>query len=227
MYESFLSEKLPPRELDALLAEGWRHVGNCFYRKSLDEYDNQSFTVLPLRIDLEGFTPSKSQRRILRRNLDLEVRIGRFVIDDERDRLFQIHAKRFSFAQPDCLENFLGYYTEEDIPCRVHEISVRDPEGRLLAASYVSIGEVSHSSIYAMFDPTESSRSLGNATILWEIEAARAAGCRWLYPGYAHVESSFYDYKKRFCPLQWYDWEMWRPEPLPLQVPGGHGDSML
>jgi arginine-tRNA-protein transferase len=75
-----------------------------------------------------------------------------------------------------------------------------------------------HSSIYAMFDPSEASRSLGNATILWEIESAKSAGCRWLYLGYAHVEPSFYDYKKRFTPLQWYDWEHWRSDPLPSNI---------
>ena len=215
MNESFFVERVSPEELDTLLAHGWRHLGELFYRKSVDEYDGRLFTVLPVRIDLEGFQLSKSQRRILRRNQDLEIRIGGVSIDPEREELFQAHAERFSIYKPDNLENFLGFFAEDDVPCAIGEISVRNPEGHLLAASYVSVGKEAHSSIYAMFDPKESSRSLGNATILWEIEAAKTAGCRWLYLGYAHVEPSFYDYKKRFTHLQWYDWENWRSDPLP------------
>jgi len=66
-----------------------------------------------------------------------------------------------------------------------------------------------------MFDPAASRRRLGIATLLWEIESARKAGCRRLYHGYAFSEPSHYDYKKGFTGLEWYDWKRWHDTPPP------------
>lgn len=58
-----------------------------------------------------------------------------------------------------------------------------------------------------MFDPEEAHRSLGTLTLLEEIRWAQDHGKRWLYPGYATVQSSAYDYKKSFRPLERFDWQ--------------------
>ena len=39
------------------------------------------------------------------------------------------------------------------------------------------------------------------------IRHARELGCRFYYPGYAYRGPSFYDYKKNFSGLEFYDWE--------------------
>jgi arginine-tRNA-protein transferase len=82
---------------------------------------------------------------------------------------------------------------------------------RLVAVSYLDLGRHAASSVYAFFDPEESRRSPGWLTFLAEIEHARALGCRHLYPGYAYLESSAYDYKKRLGALEAYDWSHWQP----------------
>jgi arginine-tRNA-protein transferase len=63
-----------------------------------------------------------------------------------------------------------------------------------------------------MFDPEETRRSLGIFTMLVAIRHSTELGCRYYYPGYATKEPSFYDYKKRFAPLEYLEWGTgWRP----------------
>lgn len=215
--ESFVTAYCSPEQLDVLLSGGWRHFGPIFFRYSLLHDQCGTFHVAPLRIDLEKFRPSKGQRRTLRKNADLSWRLSTPVIDGSRYSLFEAHHSRFVENRQESLEFFLGTGVSGKIPCEVRELTVNDPSGRLLAASYISIGKNAYSSIYAMFDPLESRRRLGITSLLWEIEAARLAGCRWLYHGYAYREASHYDYKKAFQGLEWHDWVKWLPgEPPPL-----------
>ncbi len=67
-----------------------------------------------------------------------------------------------------------------------------------------------------MFEPEAAARSLGICTFLHEIAYAQNTGRRYLYPGYATVEPSHYDYKKSFPALESYHWRTntW----LPLQT---------
>jgi arginine-tRNA-protein transferase len=187
-----------------------------FFRYSETDLGSGVGHIIPLRIDLQKFGLSDSQRRTLRRNTDLRVSFGSPVIGSAERTLFDAHASRFRENVPSSPESFLGSEPASGIPCEIRQLSVTDDEGRLLAASYVAVGSEAWSSIYAMFDPEESRRRLGIATLLWEIESARAVGCRWLYHGYAFREPSHYYYKKGFSGLEWYDWERWHDAALPV-----------
>jgi arginyl-tRNA--protein-N-Asp/Glu arginylyltransferase len=204
-----------PYLMDALWARGWRHFGPMLFRYSETDLGSAVGRIIPLRIDLEKFRLSESQRRTLRRNVDLCVSFGAPVIRVPERTLFHAHASRFRENIPSAPETFLGTDPASGIPCEIRQLSVTGDGGCLLAASYVAVGSEAWSSIYAMFDPAESRRRLGIATLLWEIEAAREAGCRWLYHGYAFREPSHYDYKKGFSGLEWYDWERWNDTPPP------------
>src|SRR5205085_3972867 len=127
--------------------------------------------VLPLRIEVTGFTPSKSQRRVLRKNSDVEIRVKQAQLDDERQRLFDRHKQRFADNIPNSLEDFLGPAPQAG-PCLTVEVGGY-LEGKLIAASYLDVGMNSVSSVYAFFDPDHEARSLGTATLMREIIVAR------------------------------------------------------
>jgi arginine-tRNA-protein transferase len=208
--EFFVEASVAPRQMDRLWAEGWRHFGPFFFRRYVMEYDSELKTVQPLRIVLDRFSPTKSQRRILRRNGDVACEISHTALQPEHHRLFAAHVARFRFNIPPDLESFLGS-DPELAPCANLTFSVR-LGGRLVAASFLDLGQAAVSSVYAIFDPAESRRSLGIFTMLKEIEYGRERGCRFYYPGYACHESSPYDYKKQFAATEWYDWrEGWHP----------------
>ena len=203
--EEFFAEKVDAEQLDVLLAEGWRHFGEQFFRYSLGVHESDIRRVIPLRIRLANFSTSKSQRRVLRQNTDLKVVIRPIEVSDEAAHLFQRHKRRFKFGVPDSLYDFLSD-DPRSIPCEGLEVAVHN-HGELVAASYFDVSAHSVSAVYGMFDPDLASRSLGIFTMLKEIEFAMANGKEFYYQGYAYEGESFYDYKKRFRGTESFDWK--------------------
>jgi arginine-tRNA-protein transferase len=206
--EAFECSGVSPRQLDLLLAEGWRHFGTQFFRYSYAFYDLDLRLVMPMRIRTANFSLSKKQRRVLRDNRDVTIRIGPVAITDECADLFERHRWRFKTGIPDSLYDFLS--GDPSVPCTSQEIDVRIGD-RLAAKSYFDIGERTVSAVYAMFEPDLAPRSLGIFTMLKEIEYAITSGKEFYYQGYAYEGSSFYDYKKRFRGSEYFDWRgAWR-----------------
>jgi arginyl-tRNA--protein-N-Asp/Glu arginylyltransferase len=201
----------PPAVMDRLWAAGWRHFGREFFRYSLTISDEGTLQVIqPLRMEIAAFRISKSQRRVLRRNSGTEIRIVPAVVDAEREEMFFRHRERFVTNIPDSLRTFMPEEMPASVPCECVSVEVR-AGGQLIAVSYLDVGETAVSSVYAMFEPDHAWRSLGTLTLLAEIEWAARQGKRWLYPGYATVQPSHYDYKKTLRPLTFFDWRgSWR-----------------
>ena len=195
-----------PAVMDVLWADGWRHFGSHFFRYSLSVAEGGSLQrIMPLRIDLAEFRLSKSQRRILRRNADLTIRIAPAAVDESREAMFQRHKTRFTSNIPETLRDFMPDAAPSEAPGECREIQVWERDC-LIAISYLDLGREAASSVYAIFEPEAARRSPGILTLLQEIEFARSNGRRFLYLGYATYEPSHYDYKKRFHGVQRFDW---------------------
>ena len=202
--EEFYTEKISPQQLDALLAQSWRHFGQHFFRYNLGFYENEIRFVIPLRIRLADFTLSKSQRRVLRKNEDLQVVIRPICITLETEILFERHKQRFNHGVPDSVYDFLDE-NAASVPCEAMECAVyRATE--LVAISFFDVGTKSISGIYACFAPEITERGLGIFTMLLEIDYAIKNEKTFYYQGYAYEGNSFYDYKKRFRALEQFEW---------------------
>ena len=206
--------------MDDLLAAAWRHFGTNFFRYSIGIHGFDIRRVIPLRIRLADRTFTKSQRRALRRNADLDVRISPLNITPQAKQLFHKHKQRFKTGVPDSIYEFVSGTLEES-PSETMQLSVFDRD-RLLAESYFDVGESTVSGIYGMFDPDESARGLGVFRLLKEIEFAADSGKEFYYLGYSYEGESFYDYKKRFRATESFDWlGNWEPfEPEADEAPG-------
>lgn len=203
--EEFHASQVNSAQLDVLLAKSWRHFGQHFFRYNYGFFEDEIRYVMPLRIKLSDFSLTKSQRKILRKNTDLQTLVRPIQITQETENLFEIHRTRFKSGIPDSVFDFVD--TEAaDVPCKALECAVYK-DNNLLAVSFFDVSENAISSIYGMFDPQESSRSLGIFTLLKETEFAVAKGKTFHYLGYAYEGNSFYDYKKRFLGLQVFDWK--------------------
>lgn len=210
--QAFRCDAVPPELMDRLWASGWRHFGSTFFRYSHSPDIDGVRTITPLRLDLARFEPSRSQRRVRRRNADLHWAFAPARLSDEARALFEVHKTRFRDNVPDDLDTFLSPDPAQ-VPCTCVECRVHLPDGRLIALSYLDVGGQATSAVYGVFDPAFARRSLGIFTMLLEIEHSRALGCRHYYPGYATAEPSPYDYKKQFAGLEQLDWNggVWRP----------------
>ncbi len=210
--ENSEASAISPSMLDARLVMGWRHFGTKFFRYNFAVHGKVLCGVVPLRLRLENFQPSKSQRRVLQRNADVVTRMVPTVHCEEYDDLFAAHRVRFTENIPDSLRDFLSPRPSE-MPCANFTLEVR-LGGALIAMSFVDFGAESASSVYAAFDPAHAERSLGTLTLLHEIAHARQLSKRFQYLGYAYTVPSAYDYKKRFGGVEGYDWgRCWTPLP--------------
>lgn len=193
--------------MDELWSLGWRHFGPKFFRYSLMYQGGEWKRVINLRLDLTQWQPSKSQRRTLRANEDLQIDYLPAEPGEEERSLFHRHKVRFSDNIPDELSEFLG---EEPNGCpgACLQVSAR-LEGELIAASFLDLGKEACSSIYGIFNPDETRRRLGIFTMMCEMLYAQEQGLKYYYLGYACLESSPYDYKKELRPLEVFDWQGW------------------
>lgn len=210
-HQAFECDSVPPEMMDRLWAAGWRHFGIRFFRYSTDFIEDRPVTITPLRLDLEKFTPTQSQRRVLRRNADTRCEFIPASLSPEARAMFHAHKMRFKDNIPDDLSEFISH-SPGTIPCPCFECRIWVGDD-LAAISFLDLGLTASSAVYGVFDPAHSRRSLGTYTMLSEIEHSRAAGHRYYYPGYATLEPSPYDYKKQFTGMEYLDWRLnaWLP----------------
>jgi len=114
--EEFYADQLLPEQMDSLWAKGWRHFGTHFFRYNVGFLIDDLRFVLPLRIRLADFSFSKSQRRVLRQNDDLNVSIGPLDVDEASEALFNRHKTRFNHGVPESIYNFISR-DQRDSPC--------------------------------------------------------------------------------------------------------------
>jgi arginine-tRNA-protein transferase len=191
---------LSGKEHDRELSAGVRRFGRTLFRPACPDCSE----CVPIRVPVEGFRPSKSQRRILRRNRDVTVEVGEPVVDEERLLLHaRFHEDRerrrgWSASSMD-LEEYAASFIDNAVPTL--ELRYR-LEGRLVGIAYVDESPRALNSVYAFHDPALRRRGLGILDVLVEIEEARRRGKEHLYLGF-HVEGCIsMEYKRSFRPCE-------------------------
>ena len=198
--EYTVARVLSPSDYEQLMDAGCRKFGVAIFRPTCPDCN----LCRPIRFSVHDFRPDRSQRRVLKRNADLEVRIGKPSCDMGRLRLF----KRYHQAQEQAKnwyyqdETAAGYdfnFVQSQIPGT--EISVWENNvlrGVLLTEDTPNV----ISAVYHYYDPDWSGRSIGTFLILKCAEYAREHGRRWLYLGYYIQGCASMEYKKRFRPYE-------------------------
>ena len=212
-------ERLTPGQLEVLLSDGWRHFGTFFFRDKVSWNNGRMSPVIPLRVNVHTFSPSKSQRKILRKNTEAKVEVvfREAAITAEKEDIFHAHCKRFKDNVPSSIYDFLDRNPAK-VPCGCTQECALYLDGKLFGISFIDVTPTALSSIYAMFLPEYATLSPGLYTLLMEIEYALKTGKDYVYTGYSFAENSHYDYKKKFKGTEFYDWQgVWRPlEHLPM-----------
>lgn len=210
--ESVELQPMHPGLFDEFLAEGWRLLGYSIIRHNYAACRGRLCHTVPLRIRLEGLQLSKSQRQVLRRNEDLTVQFGKVNLGPEKEELFRLHTLRFRERQPESMYSFLSPQAAWK-PVKGYEFSVYEGS-RLLASSFVHLGEEAMSGTYCFFDPeAPGRRSLGTFTMLLELQKALELGKKYYYHGYCYDVPSQFDYKQSFHNLEAMDWKTGRWNP--------------
>lgn len=210
-------EPMHPMVFDRFCEDGWCYWSDLIFRRNHWEWRGEPCRVVLLRIRLDRFTFSKSQRKCLRRNTDLHVLRRPLHIERRHEQLFERHASRFHHNRPSTIYGFFSAWSHV-MPSLGVEFDVYQGN-RHLASSFFHVGHRSMAGNYCIHDPEEAWRSLGTFTMLLEIEFARQSGKDYYYPGFVYDLPSEFDYKLNFHNLEYFDWwGNWYPlERLPVR----------
>jgi leucyl-tRNA---protein transferase len=163
----------------------------------------------PIRLAVGKFTPSKSQRRCLRRNSDIRLTIAPPVVTREKFNLYNRYMAEWHGSARESRSEFESFLYES--PTDTIEFTFRDDGGRLLAIGICDVCSRSMSSVYFYFDPAEVRRGLGTFGALMEIRQAQRAGIAYYYLGYWIRACPAMSYKSSFGPAELLDGDgVWR-----------------
>lgn len=189
------------------LAMGFRRSGGHVYRP----YCNGCRACIPVRIPVARFAPSRTQKRCLARNADIDVRIappqrtaGNFAL--YRRYLDTRHAG--GGMDDPAPENFDGFLACAWSPTEFMELRL---DGRLVGVAVTDVVPDALSAVYTFFEPELAARSLGTYALLRQIARAQAEGRSHVYLGFWLADHPKMAYKRGYRPLEFLDGAVWRP----------------
>lgn len=196
---------------DAFLAQGWFRGYGVMYKSEFLCIDDDIFSTVNIRLPLANHEFSKSQRRVIKKcEQEFKVTIAPIRKSKQRDALYETQKLRFKAFVHDSLQD-ITRHLDAHKRYTTQEICVY--KGRkLIANSYLDLGNNSGASILCNYDPEYASYSLGMYTMYKEIEYLKQHGFQYYYPGYVMDRASSFDYKKRIGKLEFLRADQqWRP----------------
>ena len=179
---------------------GFRRSGKHIYRPNC----RSCHACIPVRIPVEAFQPTRTQKRCLKRNADLTVTVRKTIKTDEHYSLYANYIQlRHADGDmyPPSREQYDDFLSAEWGVTRYLEFRSKD---KLVGVAVSDQLDQGLSAIYTFFDPAESSRSLGVFAVLEQLKLAAQLGLPYVYLGYWIRECAKMRYKTQYRPLQMY-----------------------
>ena len=189
---------------DSLTQVGFRRSQNIAYRPACEACS----ACVSARIPVVDYVLSRSERKILARNADIqgalvEAEATMEQFDLLRRYLLNRHADggMAEMTWPDYVAMV------EDTAVRTHIIEYRTRShdggpGDLIACALVDMMNDGLSLVYSFYDPAATRRSLGSFVILDHVKQALATRLPYVYLGYWVRGSEKMAYKVRFSPIE-------------------------
>jgi arginyl-tRNA--protein-N-Asp/Glu arginylyltransferase len=195
---TFLSE-LNEEEIDLYLSSGWRKFGIYYFKPACGDCSD----CIPIRVVVDDFVPSKSQRRVLRKGSLIDVKFSNLNYKEEIYNIYKTHSE-VKFNKETDMEDFISSFYNPSCPTIQSEYYL---DGKLFAIGFIDVSSEALSSIYFAYYPDFEKYSPGTLSVLKEIEFAKTSGFKFYYLGYYVEKNKSMSYKNRFFPNEKYSWE--------------------
>ncbi|MCY0387993.1 arginyltransferase [Robbsia sp. Bb-Pol-6] len=207
-----------------LVGAGFRRSGVFTYRP----YCDGCRACVPVRVVVDGFRPSRTQRRTWKQHGDLLVQADPLHFDEEHYALYthyqsqrhagggmdrdsreqydqfllqsRVNSRLVTFREPPAAIAASG----DDGRPRGRERVCGDPSpaGILRMVSIIDILGDGLSAVYTFYDSALPHASFGTYNIVWQIAQARSLQLPYVYLGYWIAESRKMAYKAGYAPLE-------------------------
>jgi arginine-tRNA-protein transferase len=188
----------------AVINRGWRRFGKYYFHPIC----NGCNECKSIRINVNEYIYTKSQKKSIRRNDDTQIVI-------QKPTLTKAHIN---------LYNKYHQYKEDKDEWKFREISQREyrenfvdgasdfgkevlyiKDEKLIGVDLIDILDDGISSIYFYYDPDYSRLSLGTYSLLYQINLAQTLDLDWIYLGYWVDGCKAFAYKPKFQPQELLD----------------------
>lgn len=201
----------PDMEIDnyifsSLSKSGFRRSGEMLYKPRCEECN----ACISVRIPTDTFNASRSQKRVWKRNLDIDV-----VIEpaEFKQQHFELYIRYQQARHPDssmCNDDPSKYRNFIMSRFSGSEFHVFYLKNQLIGVCVTDRMENGVSAVYSFFEPELQQRSLGTLFIMHLVKYGKLHRIPYVYLGYWVEDSQKMDYKSKFRPLQGYVDGQWQ-----------------
>jgi leucyl-tRNA---protein transferase len=196
----FADPKFPKnmRLYSTLINFGFRRSGQHLYTPKCENCN----ACISVRIPVKKFSPSRIQKRIMKKNNDITITEKSSDFSEEH---FNLYKKYIAVRHPGggmdnpTSDNYMEFLTAPWSDTVFFELKI---DNKLVGVAVTDVLDDALSAVYTFYDPDFKSRSLGNFAIMFQIIQANILELKWLYLGYWIKESNKMNYKSEFQPQQ-------------------------
>ena len=188
----------------AVIQRGWRRFGMYYFHPVCQSCNE----CKSLRIQVDAFTPSRSQKKALKRNINTRIIVQKPTMSQMHINLYdKYHSfksdkdgwKQKTISHQEYQENFVD---------GAHEFGkevLYIVDDKLVGVDLIDVLDDGISSIYFFYDPDYAQLSLGTFSLLYQIKLAKILELEWIYLGYWVEGCKAFAYKPNFKPYQMLD----------------------
>jgi len=188
-------------EQHKMLERGWRRFGNMHFVPECKECTD----CTTIRIDIEKFTFSKSQKRVLNKNKDTQVYIQKPTVTHEHIDLFNKYHEHME-NKKDWKENKIDVQEYHNSYVNgAHDFGkeiLYFIDDKLVGVALCDMMADGMSAVYCYYDHDYEHLSLGQFSILAQISIAKQTKTPYLYLGYWIKDHFSMGYKERYKPFE-------------------------
>ncbi len=188
-----------------LIQQGFRRSGKFAYRPHCESCN----ACTPVRLLVEEFTPSRSQKRSFKHHQNLQVNILPLAFHSEHFELYndyqsarhseKINGDKSNNEADDKASQYRDFLVESNVETLLIEFRLDDA---LKMVSVVDVLRDGISAVYTFYNTDDLHTSYGTFNIVWLNTWARTLNLPYLYLGYWIKDSQKMAYKQKFKPQQ-------------------------